>query len=428
MGTCPNCGSYVSPGSNVCSCGTTFGGTSHEEKCESEKFDFMDVPYNRYISNASKSKKQGDYLKAIEYYDKALNETNIFRNRDLREKGEACYLAERYDEALQCFNEAFHDPIGYFDCKTYRLMARTLDSMNRFDEALEAYETSLDLIQKDYEHKVEHVTKYGTLGEAGTIRYIEDRFKKSNIKKAIIFNDMALSYLLRGDFELDSAHYETAIKYVEEAIQLDYDNSNSWNVKAIILVRLGRYEQSKRFYDTSLDIQWSDVVVENRARMLKSWALELADEGKFQKAIDLLEEAIECLSKIQTTENKRQYESLIISIIDRREFKEQYGVLKGIGRENLITITGISYYMGNIFEKKMRLELEREPGNEFDSDAIAVYLNGEMVGYVANSDDTASDMSLKASEIHDPLKDAYAEYVLHYQNRYHIARILTFGK
>ena len=25
MSFCPNCGSYVSPGTNICSCGTTFG-------------------------------------------------------------------------------------------------------------------------------------------------------------------------------------------------------------------------------------------------------------------------------------------------------------------------------------------------------------------------------------------------------------------
>ena len=35
MPFCPNCGSYVSPGANVCSCGTTFG---HDPESEKEKF------------------------------------------------------------------------------------------------------------------------------------------------------------------------------------------------------------------------------------------------------------------------------------------------------------------------------------------------------------------------------------------------------
>lgn len=34
MPFCPNCGSYVSPGSNVCSCGTTFG---YDPEVEKEK-------------------------------------------------------------------------------------------------------------------------------------------------------------------------------------------------------------------------------------------------------------------------------------------------------------------------------------------------------------------------------------------------------
>lgn len=32
MPFCPNCGSYVSPGTNICSCGTTFGYKSEPEK------------------------------------------------------------------------------------------------------------------------------------------------------------------------------------------------------------------------------------------------------------------------------------------------------------------------------------------------------------------------------------------------------------
>ena len=32
MGTCPNCGAYISPGTNVCSCGTTFGYIKEKEE------------------------------------------------------------------------------------------------------------------------------------------------------------------------------------------------------------------------------------------------------------------------------------------------------------------------------------------------------------------------------------------------------------
>ena len=70
MGFCPNCGSYVSPGSNVCSCGTTLGG-SHSTNIE--------VPYDKpkptlkqslistYSNLAKKYFDCGDYERAIEF-------------------------------------------------------------------------------------------------------------------------------------------------------------------------------------------------------------------------------------------------------------------------------------------------------------------------------------------------------------------------
>ncbi len=40
MPFCPNCGSYISPGTNICSCGTTFGYSSSEHKKEKEPTEF----------------------------------------------------------------------------------------------------------------------------------------------------------------------------------------------------------------------------------------------------------------------------------------------------------------------------------------------------------------------------------------------------
>ena len=61
----------------------------------------------------------------------------------------------------------------------------------------------------------------------------------------------------------------------------------------------------------------------------------------------------------------------------------------------------------------MELLLKKEKDNEFDSDAIAVYLNNVKVGYVANNEHTTCYLTSMASEIQ--ISDiAHAKYLLYF--------------
>lgn len=64
MSFCPNCGSYISPGINICSCGTNFGYSSSEPERSQQS-----------LRNNKKNKEK--YLKAIEYIDKALETPDL---------------------------------------------------------------------------------------------------------------------------------------------------------------------------------------------------------------------------------------------------------------------------------------------------------------------------------------------------------------
>ena len=76
MPFCPNCGSYLSPGANVCSCGTTFGHDPEPEK-EKKPTEFQkQLEEKRKVCNSLYKKAErlmddGKYLKAIEYIDNA---------------------------------------------------------------------------------------------------------------------------------------------------------------------------------------------------------------------------------------------------------------------------------------------------------------------------------------------------------------------
>lgn len=220
-----------------------------------------------------------------------------------------------------------------------------------------------------------------------------------------------------------------ALDLINKALSYNSSHANNLNIKAIILEELKRYEESNDCYKKSLRLRKSNIVIENRARMIRKWSAKLSEEKNYEKALNLINEAIDDLSKIQTEENLENYEFQKRNIIFLRDFskkcEEQERVLKSIGKENLITLTGTKYYIEEF--KKVNigslLRLVKEPENEHDPNAIAVYFKEEKIGYVANSDYTASDLTLKASELQDIGENTYAEYLMHYEKGYFILKM-----
>lgn len=72
----------------------------------------------------------------------------------------------------------------------------------------------------------------------------------------------------------------------------------------------------------------------------------------------------------------------------------------------LFTLTGTRYYHGSDFIKPgMEINLIKEPENEFDSEAIAVKIDGlGTIGHVANSVYTVIGETMSAGRMYDKIK------------------------
>ncbi|MBP3224150.1 HIRAN domain-containing protein [Campylobacter sp. JMF_01 NE2] len=70
------------------------------------------------------------------------------------------------------------------------------------------------------------------------------------------------------------------------------------------------------------------------------------------------------------------------------------------------TITGLNFYYGWEFLKEnMVVNLEKEPDNKYDREAIVVKLEGfGKIGYVANSTKTVIGESMSAGRLYDKFK------------------------
>ena len=71
------------------------------------------------------------------------------------------------------------------------------------------------------------------------------------------------------------------------------------------------------------------------------------------------------------------------------------------------TLTGTKHYYGTEFLKPgMKLELRKEPDNEYDREAITVNVDGlTQIGYVANSPYTVIGESMSAGRLYDKIGD-----------------------
>lgn len=243
------------------------------------------------------------------------------------------------------------------------------------------------------------------------------------------------------DYYLDFKD-EKALHYINLALDLNDRHAENWNRKAIILEDMKRFDEAEKCYNRSLELSKSNLIYDNRARMLYSWAVQLREDSKaMSDATAMLHEAYDkCIKAIKSLpgegseEDLEKYLKLRDSInfyIDyERQYQENIESLKEYDKSELFTIAGRQHYRdGPALSRAMPLRLVREPDNEFDSDAIAVYACDKKIGYVANSDHTRFKMTSSASELKDKIGNGVQASYLFYLDRYsevqfHIARIV----
>ena len=107
--------------------------------------------------------------------------------------------------------------------------------------------------------------------------------------------------------------YSDALTLVNVAIESDETNFKYYTCKGIILENLGRYSEAEKAYDEALELNDSDDVYENKARMLYKWANSLNDKTK---ALNLIDEAIQILPISKTDEYFERFWYLKGSIYD----------------------------------------------------------------------------------------------------------------
>ena len=235
---------------------------------------------------------------------------------------------------------------------------------------------------------------------------------------------------------------EEALHYINLALDLDKNHANNRNKKAIILEGMKRYGESEECYNMSLELAKSDLVSDNKTRMLYDWSNQLLEEskdlpdglGKLYDAMEKITKAINARPGANSEENLDKYlkmkDTINFYINYEKKYQKNVETIKSYSKEELFTIAGINYHKNDMkLTPGMSLKLVKEPDTEFDKDAIAVYAEDEKIGYVANGANTKYELTSSASQLKDKIQDTAKGSYLCYLNRYssiefHIAKIM----
>lgn len=236
--------------------------------------------------------------------------------------------------------------------------------------------------------------------------------------------------------------FEEALVLIDLAIENWPHDSKHLNRKGVILQDLGRYEEALEFYDMALAIKRDDDILANKAECILS--LLRGKRILYQirpEDLDLINEALKILP---ANEDNSEYLHLKGNMLydlgepakanichllgsgcydEVDEAERQLKILDN-PHETFISITGTQNYQSfKPFAKGTVVDLVREPENTHDRDAIRVDINGETVGYVANSEHTLINEVKSASDIKNT-ESTKAKVLFILFNRYIIAKLI----
>lgn len=255
----------------------------------------------------------------------------------------------------------------------------------------------------------------------------QTKFKVSNTPK--------LDYLIK------EKRFDDALNEVNRLLKSDSSSMN-WNFKGIILQNMSKYSEAIECFDNALGFDDSGDAILNQAECYYNWAkVTFFPEGDCEKALSLVNLALDIVpdnvdaseyyflkAEIfegldELVEAQKCYLTAYKEFDKLKELESQIDYLASTS-DTLVNIVGGGFYDFTPVNG-MTVGLVKESDNEHDPDAIAVVVDGETVGYVANNPYTLIDEVRSASDVRSLVGDNQkAEILFVYLGEYVIARLL----
>ena len=232
--------------------------------------------------------KQGNYEKALEYYDNALEVRERILGSDhpdtavtynnialvYQAQGEYKKALEYYGKVLEVRERVLGR--GHPDtATTYNNMAGVYKEQGEYEKALEYYEKALDVKER-------------ALGS-------------DHPSTATMYNNMAGVYQEQGEYEKALEYYNKALEVSERVLGRDHpDTATMYNNMAEVYRALGEYEKALEYYDKALDV--SERVFgsdhPDTATTYNNMAVVYQDQRDYEKALEYYGKALDVKERV----------------------------------------------------------------------------------------------------------------------------------
>lgn len=251
----------------------------------------------------------------------------------------------------------------------------------------------------------------------------------------VTLSDKALNLINQNDFD-------GALDVIDEALKNNDKDYKNWLVKGIILKNLKNYEKSLNCLNRAYELNDDEEILKAKGETLYAYAKDaFFPEMDYHKALELINQGLDVLPE---SEDSSEYWFLKAEILEAledlvesqkcylrahkqfdrlEEFERQIDYITNT-KDTLIIITGTNFYEYQP-ENGDIVCLVREVDNEHDPNAVRVEMNGEKVGYVANSDYTLIKEVKSATDIGNMIDDNQnAQILFIYLDEYVIAKLI----
>ena len=462
MGYC-SCGHWVDEGGICDHCGNALTYDEPEEDEDIEGFDY----YEYYCRQAKTCSIKEDHSTAIKFYNEALKSTIMNHGKwDV-----LCAIAGEYeamgdyDLAETYWNKCHEiEETGGSDDAPRRIAERGdfLYRRDRLEEAAATYEKVFEALKavKDNRMGIDKlkicaraayriIYSYNWLGKNDPEEKYQNELKHA-INKYIstqshLGDETSAYYLSQAAWELyyNDRVTDEALILIDSAIKLNPNPpANDYNRKAIILERKLQYGEALKYYNKALSKdRLNETFLNNKAGCIKEELktkilhnkMEPRDLGLINTALKILPRGYdnreylfikaEILSQLGEPVKARICKALSVKNYEEVD-KAEKQLKKLKPAETYINITGTQHYRNfEPFKEGTIVDLIKEPDNPHDKDAIRVEINGETIGYVANSKYTLINEVKSATDIKD-IQSSQAEVQFILFNEWVIAKLI----
>ncbi|CAF0851414.1 unnamed protein product [Adineta steineri] len=272
---------------------------------------------------------QGDYEKAIWYYEKGLEikQKTLPSNHpslatSYNNIGLVYKKMEEYSKALSYYEKSLEIrqkslPSNHPDLATsYNNIGNVYDSMGEYSKALSYHEKALEIRQKTLpSNHPSLATSYNNIGlvysEMGEYSKALSYYEKAlEIRQktlplnhpslATSYNNIGLVYNKTGEYSKALSYYEQALEIQQKTRPSNHPSlATSYNNIGLVYKKMGKYSKALSYYEKALEI-WQKTLPSNHPSLATSYnniGLVYNKTGEYSKALSYYEKALEIQEK-----------------------------------------------------------------------------------------------------------------------------------